>query len=183
MAGDIPHARFPIIATAFAAVTLLIGLATFAIALDSVIHGPRYLHFRPGGIEFFVRDGSCGFWSHYTRQPEIPGPLYSDRAAVTQFTNRFPPPSGDSRFPMWWYFSATYQTTLDGHFNRAGTTFTLDIRLSAIALFSILAFIVSARYPLLRYRRMRRRERDLCEKCGYDLRASTERCPECGKVM
>ncbi len=34
-----------------------------------------------------------------------------------------------------------------------------------------------------RLRRRRRQEGKFCVGCGYDLRASTERCPECGLAM
>jgi hypothetical protein len=36
---------------------------------------------------------------------------------------------------------------------------------------------------LARARNRRRARSGLCERCGYDLRASTERCPECGTVI
>jgi hypothetical protein len=57
--------------------------------------------------------------------------------------------------------------------------FPLTVPLALIAFLSLRAF---ARV-VVKERADARRRRGLCPDCGYDLRASPERCPECGRAL
>jgi hypothetical protein len=51
----------------------------------------------------------------------------------------------------------------------------------AIGIFAVLPSF-HAVTMILRSRQRRRREVSLCKNCGYDLRATPDRCPECGTI-
>ena len=52
--------------------------------------------------------------------------------------------------------------------------------LPVIAGIILVAGSLAYRSTLARERRQHRQSNGLCAECGYDLRASSEQCPECG---
>jgi hypothetical protein len=62
-------------------------------------------------------------------------------------------------------------------------TYGTQVRVTVTLFWPILiSLAIAARYGVLmaRARRRERTEKMLCPNCGYDLRATPERCPECG---
>ncbi len=58
----------------------------------------------------------------------------------------------------------------------ARTGLTLPLYLTTLFFSGLLMWLYSSTH-----RRRKRKKLGLCVKCGYDLRASKERCPECGE--
>lgn len=59
----------------------------------------------------------------------------------------------------------------------------VSVRFEYVALL-LTGLCITAFIPIGRaWRRARRTARGLCPACGYDLRASIERCPECGEFV
>jgi 4-amino-4-deoxy-L-arabinose transferase-like glycosyltransferase len=124
---------------------------------------------RPGQIVLFVTGGGDGQGELYVRQT-----LKENAAAGSccEFLQRHA--SASAAMGGFEYHRGTTPTT--------GMTFPFTIL--AVPVWSLLLMTLTLPAACLRLaRRHRRRERHgQCPRCGYDLRATPDRCPECGAV-
>ena len=73
-----------------------------------------------------------------------------------------------------------------GYWTETGKVFSLETRTWGCLLpfwfLTLLTSLLPGTRLLLFLRRRRKRSESFCQKCGYDLRATPDRCPECGTI-
>jgi hypothetical protein len=92
------------------------------------------------------------------------------------FTFKPPSDTGAGFFRPWNWRGLGFDYHYDPHGAGASTVVYIPLWLPALLLLAPPAVSV-----LGYLRRQARRKRGLCERCGYDLRASPSQCPECGR--
>lgn len=110
------------------------------------------------------RSGGQPHW-HVRHRPYVPG---------AENDHFMPEPLGGAGWgPLRWRTGARGQPAAGGNFHA--------IRLGVAHWLPALLLLAAPMLWLIRWTKARRvRRRGLCPKCGYDLRESPERCPECG---
>jgi hypothetical protein len=170
-----------------AAVSLLLCVATVSLwAAGGWDSGPRVRHLGPRWgfiiVRFDERIGSCPQLILFHEAPPVYGPVLpmGSSPQLDAWVKRYPP-------YLQWYgcgvqfaYEPTLSTDLVRHATMSGST----VRLIAPYWMLAIAFLI---LPAIAWctRLMRRRAQleGRCSTCGYDLRATPDRCPECGTAV
>jgi hypothetical protein len=139
---------------------------------------------RPYSLQVFSVAGTMAVLMQAETGPLVVGPLQEDKAASAQFTARF----SDSAYLAWRDFAICLGPHVysEGGTNEPTRLYRHGYRLGATAplWFLVALFFVLPAYSGVRLWQRRRTRRlarpGYCARCGYDLRATPDRCPECG---
>jgi hypothetical protein len=158
------------------------GVETTFLHGEQVLHRVRTLTTRSGGIRYMSISGgpaSSGIhqspnWS-YARESTA---AYDDPVLIAQSEHRYPFPFMHHHFSFWnqagfAFLDSGQQDEAEHGFRITGVTLPLWLPL--------VVFAAGPAVVLVKWGRRRLRVRGgRCRHCGYDLRATPGRCPECG---
>lgn len=126
--------------------------------------------------------GSLGISVSEWSKNRVAGPHWKDQPGGAAFRNRFPAVRNLRVFGFGYYAGPSFGTDMQGIVWMSGTSRGFSIPYWFVAL---LCAIVPMRWLLIQLQRLRASRiagQGTCITCGYDLRATPDRCPECGKI-
>ena len=90
-----------------------------------------------------------------------------------------------TRMPVWYDAAQLWQPTFPVEWYKSPPpiVYNLRVRHWFLVVITTLGAVATSRPLISQWRDRNRARRALCMKCGYDLRASEGRCPECGEPI
>ncbi len=153
----------------------LLGLL-LSVGLWGVSYWYVFCFYAPAGHSFVLKSGHMKLIHHATI-PAFHAQRVSRHVADVMESNEFETVSLGGAVIGWMGFEYWKTTWWSFTFEKSPTNSTIGFPLWVPCL--VFAVLPAYAVTLLR-RRRKRRKLGLCLSCGYDLRASKERCPECG---
>ena len=180
--------RFPQwLFNALAVISLILCVSTIILYLGSASATGKQNNLRSfgnsrtyWGVYSFQRQEDLFEWYSFIN-PRIKGPKATDSHAYAIWIKQFQPWKQYQRLGFRWGSMPAILTDTNGVVWRDGNSWWIAASpvnlMMALAVLPLIAYVRVRRSFRLRGKRMRD---DLCTRCGYDLRATPDRCPECG---